>query len=469
MNSHEQGLQKKAGGISYKFLRIFTEIKPGEALTALLMGLNVFLLILSYAILKPLRSGLFLTSYTPEQKAYMAGIMAIVFIFFNKSFGRLASKVPRQKLITWVTLFFISNIVLFFILDKLGVPMATIGPIYFVWLGIFNIMIIAQFWCFANDLYNPEEGKRLFPMIMAGQNIGAAFGFTIAFFFVQKLGLYPMMLLAGAILSISIILTNIVHRRELKRFEEKKNSEQDKRDDDKGEAEKPLGKAGGFQLVFRSRYLLYIAFLILTLNLVNTTGEYIRDTVFKQKAEETIQVDTANYEEEKSEYLSKLEGGFQAISGYLAIAIQLLLVSRLFSWIGIRGALFIPALISLGGNFFIVYLGASFMVVQWAKIFENSTDYSLMNALRAALYLITSREEKYKAKAVIDTFFVRAGDFLTGLFVFLGTTYLAFNPERFAKLNIFIILIWLVLCYLIVKQHRKISAQKEQEKHFVAR
>jgi AAA family ATP:ADP antiporter len=347
--------------------------------------------------------------------------------------------------------------------------MATIGPIYFVWLGIFNVMVIAQFWSFANDIYNPEEGKRLFPMIMAGQNIGAAFGFSINFFFVQKLGVYPMMLLAGGVLSISIVLTNIVHRRELKRFEEKKKSEQDKKDDDKAEAEKPLGKEGGFQLVFKSRYLLYIAFLILTLNLVNTTGEYIRDTVFKQKAEETIQVDTANYEEAKAEYLSKLESGFQAISGYLAIAIQLLLVSRLFSWIGIRGTLFILPLISLGGNIFIASLGASFMVVQWAKIFENSTDYSLMNALRAALYLITSREEKYKAKAVIDTFFVRAGDFLTGLFVFLGTTYLAFNPERFAKFNIFIILIWLVLCYLIVKQHKKISAQKEQEKYFVAR
>lgn len=343
--------------------------------------------------------------------------------------------------------------------------MATIGPIYFVWLGIFNIMIIAQFWGFANDLYNPEEGKRLFPMIMAGQNIGAAFGFSISFFFVQKLGLYLMMLLAGGVLIICIILTNIIHRRELKRFEGKKISEQDKKDDDKSQAEKPLGKAGGFQLVFKSRYLLYIAFLILTLNLVNTTGEYIRASIFKQKAEETIQVDTIDYEEVKAEYLSKLESGFQAISGYLAIAIQLVLVSRLFSWIGIRGALFILPLVSLGGNFFIASLGASFVVVQWAKIFENSTDYSLMNALRAALYLITSREEKYKAKAVIDTFFVRAGDFFTGLFVFLGTTYLAFTPVRFAKLNIFVILIWLVLCYYIVKRHKKISAQKEQERH----
>ncbi len=306
-------------------------------------------------------------------------------------------------------------------------------------------------------------------MIMVGQNIGSAFGSSIAFLFVQGLGLYPLMLCAGGGLVLCIILTNIVHRREILRSEHNRESEKGQRGDDKAEAEKPLGKEGGFQLVFKSRYLLYISFLIITLNLVNTTGEYIRDNVFQQKANETIQVGISDYENTKAEYLSKLEGGFQAISGYLAIAIQLLLVSRLFSWLGIRGALFLPALVSLGGNFFIASLGASFVVVQWAKIFENSTDYSLMNALRAALFLITSREEKYKAKAVIDTFFVRAGDFLTGVVIFLGTTYLAFNPKSFAKLNIFMILIWLVLCYLIVKQYKKISAQKEQERHFVAR
>ncbi len=174
---------QKPPGFAYKILRLFTVVHPGEALTALLLGLNIFLVILSYSILKPLRTGLFLAKYSAETEAYLAGVMAFVFIFFNKIFSSLASKVPRQLLIAFVTLFFISNLVVFYVLDIVGTPLSIIGPIYYVWIGIFSVMVVAQFWAFANDLYTEEAGKRLFPMIMLGQNIGAVFGSAIAFFF----------------------------------------------------------------------------------------------------------------------------------------------------------------------------------------------------------------------------------------------------------------------------------------------
>lgn len=453
----------KPPGRIYKILRVFTVIHPGEALTTLLLALNIFLVITSYSILKPVRAGLFLAHYSAETKAYYAGVMALVFIFFNKMFSHLSSKVPRQLLITFVTLFFVSNLIFFYILDLVGTPLSAMGPIYYVWLGIFNVMVIAQFWAFANDLFTEEAGKRLFPMIMVGQNIGALLGTTISYFFVDIIGVYPLMLLAGAILGICIVLTLTIHKREIKRKNETKVEAVSEEEAPKKEAEKPLEKAGGFQLVFKSRYLLYIALLILVLNLVNTTGEYIRDTVFKRAAEQKVKVtEVEDYEEATSQYITKIESGFHWLQNGLATLIQLLLVSRIFKWIGVRKAILILPLVSLGGNFFIASLGASFIVVQWAKAFENGTDYSLMNALRAALYLITSREEKYKAKAVIDTFFVRTGDMLTGLLVFLGTTYLAFNPERFAKFNIAIVVIWVILCLLIMKEHRKISAKRAE-------
>lgn len=449
----------KPPGLAYKFLRLFTVVHPGEALTAFLLALNIFLVITSYSILKPLRAGLFLGHYSPETKAYLYGIMAFVFIFFNKIFSDLASKVPRQLLITWVTFFFISNLILFFILDALGTPLSVMGPVYFVWLGMFNVMIIAQFWAFANDLYTEEAGKRLFPMIMVGQNVGAALGASISYFFVGILGLYPMMILAGAILGICILLTFIIHKRELRKPEQKK-ADVTSKNESEIEEQKPLKKGVGFRFVFKSRYLLYIALLILVLNLVNTTGEYIRDTMFVRTADETVQVtEVKDYEEAKAEFLTKLESGFHSLVNILAIVIQLLLVSRIFKWMGVRGAILVLPLVAMGGYFFIAF-GASLVVVRWAKAFENSTDYSLMNACRAALYLITSREEKYKAKAVIDTFFVRAGDMLTGLFVFIGTTYLSFNMERFAKFNVAVAVIWIILCILIIREHKRLSAKR---------
>jgi len=405
-----------------------------------------------------------LTKYSAESKAYLYAAMAVLFIFFNSWFSRLSSKVPRQKLITVVTLFFISNLMLFYVLNLAGTPMSVMGIVFFIWLGMFNVMIVAQFWAFANDLYTEEAGKRLFPMIMVGQNIGALLGSTITFIFVEALGLYQTMLLSGGILGICIYLTYLIHKREIESSVANKEKVVSKNESLKKEQKKPLKKGEGFRLVLKSRYLLYIALLILVLNLVNTTGEYIRDHVFIRTADEAIQSSTevVDIEVFKSEYIAKLESGFNWLVNSLAVAIQLLLVSRIFKWFGVRGAILILPLVALGGYFFIAF-GASLVVVRWAKAFENSTDYSLMNACRAALYLITSREEKYKAKAVIDTFFVRAGDVLTGLFVFVGTTYWAFTVERFAKFNMVVVAIWILLCILIIREHRRTSLQRSSQ------
>jgi AAA family ATP:ADP antiporter len=452
--------QKGFAGIFYKILRLFTVVYPGEALTAFLLSFNIFLFLTSYYILKPIRKALILTGQTAEIETYLYAAMAILLIFVVKAFSSLSSKVSRQLLITWVTLFFISNLVLFYVLYLLGTPVAVMGVIFFIWVGIFNNMIVAQFWGFTNDIYTQEAGKRLFPLVMLGQNIGAIAGGAITFFLVESLGLYQMMLVAGAFLGICILLTFIIHKREIKRTENKKEVNQViKKEESQKIEDKPLEKGGGFQLVFKSRYLLYIAFLILLLNVVNTTGEYIRSDVFDRKAEAAIQSGEIQKEDE-AQYLAKLESGFLSIVNISTLLIQLLLVSRILKWFGVRWALLFLPFIALGG-YFLIALGASFIVVYWAKAMENSTDYSLMNTLRGALYLITSREEKYKAKAAIDTFFVRAGDVFVGIIVFLGTTYLAFNTERFATLNVFIALIWIILCFLIIREHKKLSEKGE--------
>ncbi len=453
-NNFESRKEKQSTDHLYRILRLFTVVYPGETLTALLMMLNNFLLLTAYSILKPVRKALILTGQTPEIETYLYSVMAILFVFVVKGFSALSSRVPRQILITWVTFFVISNLFIFYLLHLLGTPVGTLSIMFYIWVGMYNYALIAQFWAFANDIYTEDEGKRLFPIIMLAANIGAFTGSVITSLLVKPFGTYQMLLMTATILFICIGLTFIIHRREIRRIEKKKI------DPGKREEEKPLKKGGGFQLIFKSRYLLLIALLILVLNLVNTTGEYIRSNVFNQTADQATQEETAeDLEEAKTDYLAKLEADFNSVVNILALFIQLLLVSRIFKWFGVRGALLFLPFIALGGYFFIA-LGASFIVVRWAKTLENSTDYSLMNTVRGALYLITSREEKYKAKVAIDTFFVRAGDFLVGLIVFFGTTYLAFNVEHFAKFNVVVCVIWIILCFLIIKQHKKLSAKK---------
>jgi AAA family ATP:ADP antiporter len=146
----------------------------------------------------------------------------------------------------------------------------------------------------------------------------------------------------------------------------------------------------------------------------------------------------------------------------VAMIVQLFLVSRIFRWIGVRGALFVLPFLSLGGYAFIA-IGASLMVVFWVKVMENGTDYSLMNTTRHALFLILSRQEKYKAKAAIDTFFHRGGDVLSALVVFLGLNYLAFNTSRFAALNVVLCLIWIGFGILIAKERKKLLASQSND------
>ena len=456
MGSSENSLRSDRHGIFNKFLSLFATVYPGELPTALLLTLNIFLIFAAYYIIKPIREALILAGKGPEIKSYLSAVIAIVLIFVVKAFSRVSSRFPRQKLITWVTLFFVSNLVIFFEPRPCGPVLSPFGIFFFFWSGVFIVVVPALFWVFANYIYNPEEGKRLFPIVAFGATFGGFFGSVGAGGLVEPIGLYRMMLVSGAILLICILLAWIIHTREKKRAK-LKISKNGKAESQQEDAEKPLKKGGGFKLVFKKRYLLYIAFFVLLLNFINTNGEFILGQYVKKSAHEVVEMGQSeglNTEE----YIGKFYADFYKYQNLFAILIQLFLVSRIFKWIGVRGALFVLPFIALGGYAFIA-IGASLLVVKWVKATENGTDYSLMNTTRHALFLITSREEKYKAKAAIDTFFHRSGDVLSALVVFIGSTYLTLSSTGFAGINVILCLIWIFLGVLIAKEYKRLSGE----------
>ncbi|MFC2142717.1 Npt1/Npt2 family nucleotide transporter, partial [Acidobacteriota bacterium] len=281
-------------GIFYKFLRLFSDIYQGEALTAFLLSLNTFLLFLAYYIIKPVRDALMLGSHTPEFKNYLNAVGAVALIFVVKLFAVIAAKLPRHKLITWITLFFISNLCLFYGLNRVGVGPGLMGIIFFIWAGIFNLIIVAQFWGFANDLYTEQQGKRLFPIIAFGATFGGFMGSRVTQWLTEPLGQFALMLVTAGFLVLCIAITWIVHVRETKLATSEGKTIQEKKPSIEAEkAEKPLEKGGAFRLVFKNRYLLYIALFVLLLNFINTNGVYILDTVFDQAAAEAVETGTA--------------------------------------------------------------------------------------------------------------------------------------------------------------------------------
>ena len=148
---------------------------------------------------------------------------------------------------------------------------------------------------------------------------------------------------------------------------------------------------------------------------------------------------------------------YQFLTNLIALIIQLLFVSRIFKWIGVGGALLFLPVLALGG-YALISFGATLVLVRWVKSLENGTDYSLQNTTKAALFLVTEREEKYKAKAAIDTFFVRGGDTLSALAVLAGTQLLGLRIERYALLNVAVIAVLLVICLKIIPAYGKRKA-----------
>jgi AAA family ATP:ADP antiporter len=447
-------------------LALFADVRAGEGPTVLLLALNGFVLLTAYYIIKPVRESFILqggpaqifgvTVGKAELKSYASAGMAALLVLVVILYGKLASALARQRLITYVTLFFISNLVVFYFLAQ-GAIAPWLGITFFLWVGIFNVLVVAQFWAFANDIYVPDEGKRLFAIVGFGASFGAFLGAKIAEWLVKPVGESKLLLITGALLGLCIALTNIVHRREAGRRPARLAVVQGGATTAR-EAEKPMGKSGGFQLVFSERYLTLIAALAILANLVNTTGEYI----LSQKVTEAAAAVSsgATTAADQGKFIAQFYGRFFSIVNLLGLGIQLFLVSRILKYLGVRVALLVLPLIALGG-YGAVALGATLGVVRIAKILENATDYSLQSTTKNALFLPTSREVKYKAKAALDTFFVRIGDFCSALLLFLGLRRLHLSTERFALLNAALVLVWIVVAIAIVRRFQKLSASPQ--------
>ena len=154
--------------------------------------------------------------------------------------------------------------------------------------------------------------------------------------------------------------------------------------------------------------------------------------------------------------IGKFYSDFFFVVNIVGLLMQLFLVSRILKYLGVRVALLILPLIALGGYALLIFYPV-LKLVRWIKTAENATDYSLQNTVRNMLFLPTSREEKYKAKQAIDTFFWRAGDVLSALLVYVGTSFLGFGIKRFAMVNVGLVVVWLVLAVWIGLEYKRLT------------
>src|SRR5262245_21865506 len=411
-----------------RLLSLFADVRAGEGLGALLLTVNVFLLLAGYSLMKPARDGLILTEGGAEAASYSAAAQAVLLMGVVPLYGWLGTKVGRIRLITIMMTFFAATLVGFYLGGQAGLRE---GVAFYVWIGLINVFIVSQFWAFANDLYTEGQGRRLFPMIGVGQSLGAWIGAAAVAPLVTGLNYtpYTLMVLGAGVLMIALSITLYVNRIEVAKAEPSV-----------AEADKtPLGPEGGFELIWKDRYLFWIAVLTILLNVVNTTGGYVLNKLIA--AEAISRFGAGGNVAASRQFITAFSGSIIATVNLVGFLVQLFVTSRVIRILGVRGALFILPVLALV-NYSIMAVAPVLAVVRIGKIMENSTDYSIQNTLRQALFLPTSREAKYKAKAAIDTFCTRAGDVVSAGFVALGQV-LGLAVPVFAAINVVLTGAWL--------------------------
>ena len=425
-----------------RLLGAFTDVRAGEGLTAILLALNVFLILMAYYVLKPVREALILGGGSPELKSYMSAVQVGVLAVLVPGYGKLVAKLPRMRLINVVTGLFAVCLFGFYFAAQAGL---SIGIVFFLWIGIFNLMIVAQFWSFANDVYTKDQGERLFAIVGFGASLGAVVGARLAGRLIEPLGVNPLLLLGAVLLGVQVLITNWIDGRERDRRRTRAAIEPPR---------KPSSGKNAFAMVFQTRYLLLIALMLMLLNWVNTTGEYILGSIVEQAAAKAV---LAGSELSKGQLIGSFYSKYFLMVNGLGLVLQLFVVSRIVKHWGVPWAVMIlPGLAFFGYN--ILAFFPILTAVLAAKVVENSVDYSLNNTVRNMLFLPCTYEQKFSGKQAIDSFFVRMGDVLSAALVFVGTTMLGLSPRGFAGFSVVLVAIWLVLAWRVGRTYAALTS-----------
>jgi AAA family ATP:ADP antiporter len=412
------------------------DVHEGEWRLVLLFFANLFLLLTAYYILKVIREPLILLGGGAVSRSYARGMQAGLLVVVIPAYSALANRIEPARLVTWIMGLFVASLAVFFAVARAGGP---VGFAFFVWLGIFSTLSIAQFWSLANDIMTEAEGKRLFPLIAVGGTIGGIAGAQIAARAIGRFSPQHLMLVAAGLLTVCMALTFASHGAGLGHRVRVPSGHSKERD-----------RRGGFTLVVRDRYLLLIGLSVIVLNVVTATSDFIVAQLVSAKAQ-TMAASARHH------FVASFYGDFQTWVSVLTAGVQIVVVARVFKVLGVETALFLMPVLAIAG-----YGAATVLpvlgLVTFVKAVESCTDYSLENTIQQALFLPTSRDAKYKAKSAIDTASKRLGDLVSMVMVFVGIRA-GFKVLGFAVMNVAAGLIWLWLTVHLRRRRHALAAR----------
>ncbi len=449
-------------------LRAFTRIKPEEGATSLMLLASIFLILTAYYLIKPVREGWLSVSVIQgltklEVKAYSAFGQTVLLLLMVPIYARLAALMNRRKLITRVGYFFIFMLLIFWLLQPGFITdrMPYAGVAFYLFVGIFSVGLVAQFWAFASDLYGLERGRRLFPLIAVGASSGAVVGSWIGERMVRLewLEAFDLILLSLLPLAVALWLATRADRRGA--YGHPSQATQNRWH----EPAAPVNE-GAFKLILTHRYLMATAMMMLVFNWVVASGDNLLFGLVQKMLETdltngTVVPGTPEFSRLLKNATTAFYSDLYFWINLLGLFLQAFIVSRLVEMGGFRLLVMTTPLISLAA-YISMAVSPVLGLVKAVKIAENSSNYSIQNTARHMLWLPTTKAMLYQAKPAVDTFFVRFGDGLAAATVLVGSRILDLTLLEFVYINIGLVVIWLFLSAFIGREHRRMRlAQRE--------
>ena len=398
-----------------------------------------FCVLSSYYMIRPIR----------ETMATVSGSETIPYLFFGTFmatmlvtpvFGALTSRYPRRKFLPWVYAFFISNILIFFVLfsqtsDPDDTP-AWLARAFFVWTSVFNLFVVSVFWSFMADIYTREQGRRLFGFITSGGSIGALLGGLVTSALVTEIGFYKIFPISAAILSIAFLCI-----RKLRTW-----AVHDRAADNSGEA---LGGTAwsGLTHVVHSRYFLAISFSSVMASLLGTALYMFAAQLIEQE------IGGVN---ERTQFFSNMNN----VQNLLAPIMQMFLVRQVVQRSGLRMSLALMPAISIAG-FVALAMSPVLGVVAFLTVARRAIGFGFMKPSTDMLYSVVTREEKYKAKNFIDTAIYRGGD-LFGTWTIKGLLALGLGMTGVSIVMLPFAVLWTWVAWWLGNDYRRQARELKQ-------
>ena len=432
-------------------------IRRDELPLSLLMFGYFFLVISSFWILKPLKKALFLEYYQGSgfnllnwqmgaaQAELLAKILNMVVAFVAVvAFTWLSRRYKRQRLTFIFSGFFLLSYLLY--MPFINKPAALTVWSFYLFGDLFSTLMVATFFAFMNDSVTPDKAKRMYGLVGMGGVVGGVFGTSVLRVWIDDVSISGWLMVNVGIAVLIFIIAwfagRIVDRADLT-IHKQQNPTPEKTDPSAGNP-----AIEGAKLVFKSPYLLSIVAIVGLYEIVST----ILDFQFTATVVHYLQ---------GSEIGRHLSTVF-TITNWVSMFVQFFLTSFIMTRFGLTVALAILPVVVL-----IASAGFGALPILWMGSFLNTADngfsYSINQSSKEALYVPTSRDEKYKAKAFIDMFVQRFAKALAvGISLLITTIFSDFSSIRWLSLvTIVIIVIWLFAVRYAGQRFNEITSNKE--------